>query len=83
MTHKQKALDLIHSFYYALPNNGSTQGINSTTTRYQEAIQCALIAVNEIVEELDKDSINYQIALDYWNEVKLEIQNRNDSKTTN
>jgi hypothetical protein len=36
--------DLIHSFYYALPNNGSQEGINSTTSRMEEAKICAEIA---------------------------------------
>lgn len=39
-----KAKDLVDTFYYSLPNNGSTEGINSTTRRYEEAKQCALIA---------------------------------------
>ena len=39
-----KNKDLINTFYYLLPNNGSTEGLNSTTRRYEEAKQCALIA---------------------------------------
>ena len=54
MTQKEKALDLINSFYYALPNNGSTEGINSTTRRYQEGIRCALIAVDNMLKELEQ-----------------------------
>ena len=42
MTLKEK--DLVNTFYYSLPNNGSQEGINSTTRRYAEAQQCALIA---------------------------------------
>ena len=42
MTLKEK--DLVNTFYYSLPNNGSTEGLNSTTRRYEEAKQCALIA---------------------------------------
>jgi hypothetical protein len=90
MTPKEKALDLIHSFYYALPNNGSQEGINSTTRRYKEGVQCALIAVDEIIEQWEY--IDVYLAdghgelnpnLKYWYEVKLEIQNRDDSKTAN
>ena len=44
MTPKEKAKDLVNTFYYSLPNNGSQEGINSTTRRYEEAKQCALIA---------------------------------------
>jgi hypothetical protein len=36
--------DLVHSFYYALPNNGSQEGINSATSRMKEAKICAEIA---------------------------------------
>jgi hypothetical protein len=79
MTHEQKALDLIYSFYYALPNNGSTQGIDSTTRRYQEAIRCALIAVDEIINLCASGLSETK----YWNAVKLEIQKIDDSKTTN
>lgn len=44
MTLKDKAKDLVNTFYHSLPNNGSTEGLNSTTRRYAEAKQCALIA---------------------------------------
>lgn len=48
MTLKEK--DLINTFYYALPNNGSQEGLNSTTRRYEEAKQCALIAEDFAIE---------------------------------
>ncbi len=35
---------LVKNFYYALPNNGSQEGINSTTSRMEEAKICAEIA---------------------------------------
>jgi len=35
---------LVENFYYALPNNGSQEGINSTTSRMKEAKICAEIA---------------------------------------
>ena len=44
MISQDKAKDLVNTFYYSLPNNGSTEGLNSTTRRYAEAKQCALIA---------------------------------------
>lgn len=49
MTPKEKSKDLINAFYYSLPNNGSETGLNSTTERYKEAIQCALICVDELI----------------------------------
>lgn len=85
MTPKEKAKELVHSFYYALPNNGSTEGINSTTRRYQEGIRCALISVEQILDEYQSISdlestlvVNGQVMsivdkIVYWNEVKQEI----------
>ena len=35
---------LRNMFYYALPNNGSQVGINSTTRRMEEAQRCEKIA---------------------------------------
>ena len=45
-----KENDLVNTFYYSLPNNGSQEGINSTTRRYAEAQQCALIAEDFAIE---------------------------------
>lgn len=36
--------NLRNTFYYALPNNGSQVGINSTTRRMEEAQRCEKIA---------------------------------------
>ena len=38
-----------------------------------EAKTFAIITVDEIIQELDKDSINYKISLDYWNDVIKEL----------
>jgi len=35
---------LVNTIYYSLPNNGSQEGINSTTRRMEEAKTCAQIA---------------------------------------
>ena len=71
MTPKEKARDLVDTFYYSLPNNGSTEGVNSTTRRYAEAKQCALIALRETVwGYLDQYPIEVQ---NYWEEVKQKI----------
>jgi hypothetical protein len=67
MTPKEKAKDLINSFYYSLPNNGSETGLNSTTERYKEGIQCALICVDEVMSALK----GYDFY--YWQEVKNEL----------
>lgn len=88
MTHKEKALDLVNTFYYSLPNNGSREGINSTTRRYQEAIKCALIAVNEILQELEDlfeqdepTSDNVWYLYKHYEEIKQEIQKIQKGKT--
>ena len=53
-----KNKDLVNTFYYALPNNGSQEGINSTTRRYEEAKQCALIAEEFAIGFADWCSVN-------------------------
>ena len=63
-----KAKDLVNTFYYSLPNNGSTEGLNSTTRRYAEAKQCALIAVDELIKQVNHSDVGY------WQEVKQEIE---------
>ena len=73
MTHKEKAKDLVNTFYYSLPNNGSREGINSTTRRYQEAIKCALITVDQMVKFLSLNDSTIGL-VQYWNKVKLEIK---------
>ena len=73
MTPKEKAKELVCNFY-AIQSNEYNYGIN-----WGMAKQCALIAVNEILDQLD-EIINitggnyvYNI-LDYWTEVKQEIE---------
>jgi hypothetical protein len=73
MKPKEKAEQLVNSFYYALPNNGSSKGLNSTTARYKEATVCALIAVDEILDSrpvITDSQVDYQL---YWRQVKNEI----------
>jgi hypothetical protein len=71
MNPKEKAHDLICNFYFALPNNGlSDSGINSTSIRWKEAKQCALIAVDEILNVVVE---LYEIK--YWIDVKTELTN--------
>jgi hypothetical protein len=79
MTPKEKARDLVSSFYYALPNNGGFTGLNSTTSRYQEGIRCALIAVDEILNELSPLELHplgtyTNPKIKYFEEVKQEIE---------
>jgi hypothetical protein len=84
MIHKEKAKDLVNTFYYTLPNNGSQIGINSTTSRYEEAIRCALIAIDELIYAIQYlDGYDAEIIRVEYNKVRLEIQKRDDSKAIN
>ena len=59
MKPKEKAKTLVNRFYYSLPNNGSFTGINNVESRYQEAKQCALIAIDEILQTVDDGNWNF------------------------
>ena len=76
MTPKEKAEQLIQRFYFSLPNNGSQTGINNVNNRWEEGKKCALIAVDEIISEIEP-SVSMDVIsarIDYWNEVKQEIE---------
>ena len=64
MTAKEQAIELVDNMY-------ATSGEDYTITFY-EAIDCALICVNKIIEELDSERVFERIY--FWNEVKEEIQ---------
>ena len=75
MTPKEKAGWLNKKFYFTLPNNGSFTGINNINDRWKEAKQCALIAVNEIIDAIDwheYETPNKEI--NYWLDVRKEIE---------
>lgn len=75
MAHKEKAKQLVEQFYLALPNNGSFTGINSIHNRWKEGKQCAIIAVNEILNTIEYSSQADELSkTTYWNTVKQEIE---------
>ena len=80
MTEDKKAKALVNKFYFALPNNGSFEGINSTHRRWEEAKQCALITIDEMISVLPFTDLNTQIGKycekerAFLNEVKQEIE---------
>jgi hypothetical protein len=79
MISQDKAKDLVNTFYYSLPNNGSTEGLNSTTRRYAEAKQCALTAVDVMMAEIVNWAGGGEIEWEkerwkYLNFVKQEIE---------
>jgi hypothetical protein len=52
--HRKAALEIIHEYYYALPNNGYlNHGLLSCDRRYKEAIDCALIGVKRLILMLE------------------------------
>ena len=82
MKAKEKAEQLVNSFYYALPNNGSSTGC---AVRYKEATVCALIAVDELIEShllltTTHESEPSVRCKRYWLQVKQEIELIGDDK---
>jgi len=63
MTPQEKAKDLYDSYWYCLLQSNIEK-------RNYWSQQCALIAVDELLL-----LITYQPTIDYWNEVKQEIEN--------
>jgi hypothetical protein len=75
MTPQEKAKQLVDRYYFSLPNNGSFSGINNINSRWDEGKQCALIAVDEILNVVER--VYYHDAnmlVPYWEEVKQEIE---------
>ena len=62
MTPKEKAAELINKMFYT----------QSSMTKWSEAKQCALIAVDEVIDEIKQDYTSDRYA--YWHEVKAEIE---------
>lgn len=79
MIPKDKAIQLVQRFYFSLPNNGSETGVCNIHQRWEEGKQCAQIAVDEILEQLNHlptqgYGMEYQDVINYWKEVKQEIE---------
>jgi hypothetical protein len=70
MTPREKADELYSKLFFALPSYA-----DEGQQEHKAAKQCALIAVDEIIEEaLGLDDNDYQSKFDYWQEVKQEIE---------
>lgn len=73
MTSKEKAKELFDKFYYVIPSF-------ELPIDDQVAKECALIAVDEIIDCLLDDDLyikegtNFDIFIKYWNQVKEEIE---------
>ena len=68
MTPKEKANDLVLRFRRIPPSSVYT-GVGDG-----EAKQCAIIAVDEIIESSPEDGQGFDGIKDYWQEVKNEIE---------
>ena len=86
MTPKEKAENLVDNFYNVIGKNYSKRD-GFGTQLFEEAKQCALIAVDEIIKQfvgvydslkdagvLDSASVQDSANYKYWQEVKQEIE---------
>lgn len=76
MNPKEKASDLVHRYRMLFMNEGEDYGEEILVSILSQ--KCALIAVDEILKEVD--NVNYKIGRnglshqEYWKEVKQEIE---------
>jgi hypothetical protein len=77
--HRKAALEIIHEYYYALPNNGYlNHGLLSCDRRYKEATQCALIGIKRLIltlEFMSTESNDPAIMgrINFYDEVQSEV----------
>jgi len=75
MTPREKAEELFIKYRYAIRTEETQSGF---FTNVIKAKQCALIAVSEFINQIDKWSLSEPIMFidisDYWQEVKQEIE---------
>ena len=73
MTPKEKAIELVHKFC------STTEGYYKSKKNLRNAKQCTLIAVNEILDGYEFDSLDIEHKrimdnINFWDEVKQEIE---------
>jgi len=79
MTPKENAKELVDKFYIPLPLKREVitkvKKIPFEYDDWEVAKQCALIAVDEIIEAIKiADNITFMYVIDYYKEVKQEIE---------
>ena len=82
MTAKEKAEELVDKFYQTTPNEyfvNEPIGIKGRYKSWEQAKQCALIAVDEIINGYEFDSLDIEHKrimdnINFWDEVKQEIE---------
>jgi len=78
MTPKEKAHELFNKYYsHRWQEHKSTRVYKTTSMTKSAAKKCALIAVDEVIEELSEHQYSNEIDISkyFWNEVKTEISN--------
>ena len=74
----EKAKQLVHKFYFSLPNNGGFTGPCNINDRWDEGKMCAMMTIDEIIDSYIKEkSYGYIVSdkiIPYWEEVKTEIE---------
>jgi len=76
----EKAKQLVHKFYFSLPNNGGFTGPCNINDRWDEGKMCATIAVDEIINSNPTSQLSDPFLgnrtyenVNYWQQVKQEI----------
>jgi len=69
-TPKEKAIEIFNK-YYCLPNNSKKR---LKVIELDASKQCALIAVDVVINSYDTKNLIYPKEVIYWNEVKSELE---------
>ena len=80
---KSKADALTERFYYALPNNGSFSGPHNVNERWTEARQCAIVCVEEMIDEIECIQEYNELLVDYtefWRDLLTELKTLSKSE---
>ena len=76
MIPKEKAEELVDKFYQTTPNESWINqpiGLKKEYKAWEQSKQCALIAVDEVLNFIHTDAFSYTNE-EYWQEVKQEIE---------
>ena len=85
--HQNAAYEIIHDYYFILPNNGSlNNGLMSCDRRYKEAIDCALIGVQRLILTLEFISLEsndprIMSRINLYDEVQTELYKIKDGNS--
>jgi hypothetical protein len=80
---KSKADSLTERFYYTLPNNGSFSGTNNVNERWNQARQCAIVCVKEMIDEIECIQEYNELLVDYtefWRDLLTELNTLNETE---